>query len=175
MTNGGTDPPRTTEVRAAADHMLQLLDDVRTAEAAKREIPMGSSEFIELAARIARHARVVSRWADLQLQLAQTVEEQGTTISDVRPRPLERVLALWREAQIRLELAEPGSAAAERAVEDLERYRNEYQAGFAARRDRGQPDGAQPDGAQPDAGLREPWQRASAEREPGREAQRPDR
>jgi hypothetical protein len=134
---GGADPPRDDEIRAAADHMLELIDDVRAAEATKRTIPMGSPDFVQLAAKIAANARVVSRWADLQLQLAQSLTDEAgaTTIADIRPRPLERVLALWRESQIRLDLAEPGSPAAERAVEELERYRNEYQAGFALRRE----------------------------------------
>jgi hypothetical protein len=129
--------PRHDEIRAAADHMLELIDDVRTSEATKRSIPMGSREFVDLAAKIAANARVVSRWADLQLQLAQSMSNgaETATIADIRPRPLERVLALWREAQIRLDLAEPGSPAAERAVDELERYRNEYQSGFAVRRE----------------------------------------
>ena len=129
--------PRTGEIRAAADHMLELMDEVRQAEERKREVPLGSEAFVELAVRVATRARVVSRWADLQLQLAQSIPYgvEDVSISDLRPRPLERVLALWREAQIRLELAPPGSPAAEQAVDDIERLRNEYQAGFELRRD----------------------------------------
>ena len=129
--------PRRGEIRAAADHMLELMDDVRNAEEQKREVPLGSEAFVELAVRVAAQARVVSRWADLQQQLAQGIPHgiEDVSISDLRPRPLERVLALWREAQIRLELAPPGSPAAARAVEDIERFRNEYQAGFALRRE----------------------------------------
>ena len=139
-TNGheiGKGVPRRAEIRAAADHMLELMDEVRHAEERKREVPLGSEEFVELAVRVAMRARVVSRWADLQLQLAQSIPYgvEDVSISDLRPRPLERVLALWREAQIRLELAPPGSAAAAQAVEDIERLRNEYQAGFELRRE----------------------------------------
>ena len=117
--------------------MLELMDEVRQAEERKREVPLGSEAFVELAVRVAMRARVVSRWADLQLQLAQSIPlgVDDVSISDLRPRPLERVLALWREAQIRLELAPPGSPAATRAVEDIERLRNEYQAGFELRRE----------------------------------------
>ena len=130
-------PPRRAEIRAAADHMLELMDDVRASEERKRQVPLGSEAFVELALRVATNARVVSRWADLQLQLAQSIPfgVEDVRIADVRPRRLENVLALWREAQIRLDLAPPGSAAAARAVDDIERLRNEYQAGFELRRD----------------------------------------
>jgi hypothetical protein len=128
--------PRRGEIRAAADHMLELMDQLRQAEERKREVALGSEAFVELALRVAIRARVVSRWADLQLQLAQSIPYgvEDVSIADLRPRPLERVLALWREAQIRLELAPPGSPAATQAVEDIERLRNEYHAGFELRR-----------------------------------------
>lgn len=135
-------PPRRSEIRAAADHMLELIAEVRGAEERKREVPLGSEAFVELAVRVAMGARVVSRWADLQLQLAQGIPfgVEDVSISDVPPRPLERVLALWREAQIRLELAPPGSPAAAEAVDDIERLRNEYQTGFELRRGAGDAD-----------------------------------
>jgi hypothetical protein len=131
----GETGPRRGEIRAAADHMLRLMDDVRRSEEVKRTVPLGSDAFVELALRVANDARVVSRWADLQLQLAQSIPQgvEHATIADEEPRQLEQVLALWREAQIRLELAVPGSAAAAKAVEDIERLRNEYQAGFELR------------------------------------------
>ena len=133
----GEGVPRRGEIRAAADHMLELMDEVRLAEEQKREVPLGSEAFVELAVRVAMRARVVSRWADLQLQLAKDTPYgvEDVSIADLRPRPLERILALWREAQIRLELAPPGSPAAAQAVEDIERLRNEYQAGFKLRRE----------------------------------------
>jgi hypothetical protein len=117
--------------------MLELIDDVRSSEERKREVALGSAAFVELAVRVSARARVLSRWADLQMQLAQSIPSgtEEVAIADLRPRPLERVLALWREAQIRLELAPPGSPAAAQAVDDIERFRNEYQAGFALRRE----------------------------------------
>lgn len=51
----------------------------------------------------------------------------GSSI-DVEPRPLDRILANWREAQLRFELATPGSPEAEAATADIERLREEYQA-----------------------------------------------
>jgi hypothetical protein len=33
----------------------------------------------------------------------------GLKLIDVEPRPIDRILANWREAQLRLEIAAPGS------------------------------------------------------------------
>ncbi len=124
--------PRRAEVRAAADHMLELIDEVRRAEELKREVPLGSEAFVELALRVSTVARVASRWADVQLDLAQSIPYgvEDVSIASVSPLPFERVLAIWREAQIRLELAPPGSPDATHAVDDIERVRNQYPAGF---------------------------------------------
>ena len=46
---------------------------------------------------------------------------------DIEPQPMDHLLARWREAQIRLEIAKPGSLEATRAVSDIERPREEYQ------------------------------------------------
>src|ERR671912_975609 len=92
QTRGGG-VPRRAEIRAAADHMLQLMDDVRHSEETKRTVPLGSEAFVELALRVATNARVVSRWADLQLQLAQSIPfgREDVSIEDVRPMPLDRI------------------------------------------------------------------------------------
>jgi hypothetical protein len=47
---------------------------------------------------------------------------------DVEPRRLDRILANWREAQFRLEIAALGSPEAEAATREIERLREEYQA-----------------------------------------------
>ncbi len=49
---------------------------------------------------------------------------------DVQPRPLDVILSNWREAQLRLEIARPGSLEAQTASDDIERLREEYQSGF---------------------------------------------
>ena len=55
-------------------------------------------------------------------------------LTSFEPRPLDIVLSHWREAQLRLEVAPLGSAEAQRAATDIERLREEYQAGFVAQR-----------------------------------------
>jgi hypothetical protein len=98
---------------------------------------MGSQEFIQAARDAEALSRMAFRWAQMQHQMALEVHGGGqmpdVRLINVEPRPLDRVLAAWREAQLRLELAAPGSPESEAAVRDIERLREEYQAGHTAR------------------------------------------
>jgi hypothetical protein len=98
---------------------------------------VGSPRFIEAAENASELSRLTFRWAQMQLEMARSVQAQDGVAADVRlinvePRPLDRVLAHWREAQLRLEIAVPGSPESEAAVRDIERLRIEYQAGHEA-------------------------------------------
>lgn len=127
--------PDRGDLRATADQMLQILDELRAMEISKRSAPIGSPEFIELARSALNHGRLAFRWTDLQLRLAEEAaaraargeEPDDLRIDDVAPRPLDQILAHWREAQIRFEIAEPGSPDAAAAAADIERLREEYQ------------------------------------------------
>src|SRR3954470_4906337 len=127
--------PDQHEIRATSDHMLRMLDELRDVETRKREAPIGTPEFVGLAEEAENLSRLVFRWSGLQMQLASqsqaavrggTLEPEPTT--SIEPRPLDRVLALWREAQFRLETPRPGSAEAEAAANDIERLREEFHA-----------------------------------------------
>ena len=126
--------PNWQEFRATTDQMLEILDELRSLEHQKRAVPVGSPEFLNLAERAAEHGRLAFRWSQLQLQMAQETatraaegrQEPGIHLVDVQPRPMDRILALWREAQIRLEIAAPGSPEASAAASDIERLREEY-------------------------------------------------
>jgi hypothetical protein len=127
------------DLRATADQMLEILDELRAMEIKKRSAPIGSPEFIELARSALNHGRLAFRWTDLQLRLAEEAaarvargeEPKGVRIEDVASRPMDQILAQWREAQIRLEIAEPGSPAATAAASEIERLREEYQTSHA--------------------------------------------
>jgi len=127
--------PERGELRATADQMLEILDELRAMEVNKRSTPIGSAEFVELARAASRHGRLAFRWTDLQLQPAEEAAARvargeaapDIRISDVTPRPMDQILALWREAQIRLEIAQPGSPEASAAADEIERLRDEYQ------------------------------------------------
>ena len=131
------------EFRATTDHMLQLLDELRDVEAAKQQVALGSDEFVRLAGDAERLARLTFRWSQLQLSMAQVSALRvargelaaNIQLSKVDPRPLDVILANWRESQLRLEIASPGTPEATQAADDVERLREEYQAAFLARAD----------------------------------------
>jgi hypothetical protein len=61
-------------------------------------------------------------------------EQSSAPLSEVIPRPLDRILAVWREAQLRFEIARPGSPEAAAAADEVERLREEYHGADALRR-----------------------------------------
>jgi hypothetical protein len=126
---------RQGEFRASTDQMLAMIDELRRLERAKQSTAVGTAEFIDLAHATEELARRVFRWSAMQSQMAEasprdvaTGELSATPLIEVEPRPLDRILANWREAQLRFELARPGSAEAELAAADVERLREEYRA-----------------------------------------------
>ena len=140
--------PQRGEYRATTDQMLELIDALRAAEERKRNVPIGSPAFVEAAVEAEHLSRLAFRWAQLELQMATSAKERvaagqlpaDVSLVDVEPRKLDVILAHWREAQLRLEIATPGSPEAERAVVDIERLREEYQTSRIARSD-GKPQG----------------------------------
>ena len=129
------------DFRATTDQMLEMIDRLSGIERAKQAAEVGSPEFIEHAREAEHLSRMVFRWAGMQLQMAEASAgavqrgEMGPgRLIDVQPRPLDRILANWREAQLRFEIARPGSPESARASEEIERLREEYQAGFVPER-----------------------------------------
>ena len=137
--------PNRGEFRATTDQLLEMLDDLRTMELEKRSLEVGSPAFVAAAVRAADQGRLVFRWTQLQLEMAHDTAarlgrgEQAPNVHlvEVIPRPIDRILANWREAQLRLEIARPGSPEAAAAVDDIERFREEYQSVHAALVDSG--------------------------------------
>jgi hypothetical protein len=120
-------------LRAASDQMMSILGRLRDIEIAKRAELIGTEQFVELAREAEDLSRLVMRWAGLQLQLAvqtpQAVEGgqiEAQPIEAVDLRPLDRILAAWREAQMRFELAMPGSPDAARAADEVAQLRQEF-------------------------------------------------
>lgn len=114
--------------------MMSILDRLRAIEERKRGVPTGTDEFVALAREAEDLSRVVVRWSGLQLQLAEASptavlrgEMARMPLDEVEPQPLDRILASWREAQIRFEVALPGSPEAARAADDVARFRQEFQ------------------------------------------------
>jgi len=130
------------EAHALADQMLEWISAMEDAESAKHELPLGSPEFVAKAVEVERISRLAFRWAQMQLQVAQHAAERrdrgeltgNEPLTNFPPRPLDVILTHWREAQLRLEIAPLGSAEAQQAAADIERLREEYQAGFVPER-----------------------------------------
>jgi hypothetical protein len=123
------------EARAMTDQMLGLVERLAAGEAAKRTMVLGTREFADKASEVEGLARLAFRWSQLQLQVAERAQRGGVApdavpLDEVEPRPLDIVLSNWREAQLRLEIAHPGSDEARAAANDVERLREEYQATF---------------------------------------------
>jgi hypothetical protein len=119
-----------SELRATSDSMLSMLDRVRELESRKRALAPGTEAFAQLAWEVAELARVVLRWSELQLRQAnESLSEPPTppvALVDVAPRRLDVVLAEWRQAEMRLSQASPGTEEAEAAARDVSRLRDEY-------------------------------------------------
>jgi hypothetical protein len=140
MTNDGETP---AETRSVSDQLLEIMDRLRSVEERKRRAPLGSDEFVALAEEAETQGRLVFRWTGVQLEMARHAASRlargelqpEVRLVDVEPRPLTRILAAWREAQIRFEMAKPGTPEATEALEAIERLREEYRAVAAAKLD----------------------------------------
>jgi hypothetical protein len=132
--------PNRGEFRATTDQLLEIIDELRTLEKTKQATALGSPEFVDLAVKAADQARLTFRWCQMQLEMAHEAaarlqsgqETPNVHLIKVVPRPIDRILATWREAQFRLEIARPGSSEAMSAADDIERLREEYQVAHEA-------------------------------------------
>jgi hypothetical protein len=120
-----------SELRATSDSMLQMLDHIRDLESRKRQEVVGTETFSRLAWEVNEAARMVQRWAELQLRQANEAraddgDSAAVPLVEVPARRLDVVLAEWRQAEIVLSQALPGSPEADRAAEDVARLRYEY-------------------------------------------------
>lgn len=123
------DVPFEEDARASSDRMLSLVDRLRGLEQEKRQHPIGSEPFVALAAEAEQLSRLIFRWSQMQGALAEESPRRtdgAHAISDVAPRPIHRLLADWREAELRLLGAVPGSPEAQAATDQIEALREEY-------------------------------------------------
>ena len=110
--------------------MLEMLERLKTAEQVKRGHLPGTREFADLAFEVLELSRMVTRWAEHQLQQANErlaeVPPASVPLSETAKRRLDEVLAEWRQAEMTQSLALPGSPEADQAAEDVVRLRREY-------------------------------------------------
>jgi hypothetical protein len=132
-------------LRATSDALLRDLDVLVTIEEQKRSLEPGDPLLVELASRVEEIARRVLHGTTRQHELTRAVDAQvraGAPDAPAAPieeiaRPIQAVLADWRDAERRAVAAEPGSAEALEANALVDRLRDEYRrAHEAALRDR---------------------------------------
>lgn len=114
-------------IRATSDSLLDDLETLRALEEEKRDVPLNTPRFHELAAKIEEISRAVLSRTERQRVLGQELTRTPATINDT-PREISAILAEWRDAERRLADAEPGSPAEEQARADVDRLRSEYRA-----------------------------------------------
>jgi hypothetical protein len=126
-------------LRQTSDTLLRDLDVLVTLEEEKRSLEPGDNRLVELAGRIEEIAQRILSGSVRQHQLTQTVNAQVEAGSagaphasiDETPRPIQAVLADWRDAERRAAAAEPGSAEAAEADAIVSSLRDEYRRAHA--------------------------------------------
>ncbi len=121
-------------LRETSDALLRDLDVLVTIEEEKRSLEPGDPRLVQLAERIEEIARRILGTTERQHDLTRVVNAQVDAGSpgapentiEKTPRPVQAVLAEWREAERRIVAAEPGSADAAEAAALVANLRAEY-------------------------------------------------
>jgi hypothetical protein len=121
-------------LRETSDALLRDLDVLVTIEEEKRSLEPGDPRLVELAARIeeiaARILAATTRQHDLTREINHQVDAGSPDAPDASidetVRPIQAILADWRDAERRAIAAEPGSAEAAEANALVDRLREEY-------------------------------------------------
>jgi gamma-glutamyl:cysteine ligase YbdK (ATP-grasp superfamily) len=131
-------------LRDTSDQLVRDLEALSTLEEEKRQLSPDDDRFVDLAARIESIAMRVLVASGRQRELTEQIHRAAdkgvpgapTESIEDTVRPISAILSDWRDAERRLESAEPDSAE-QREVEVLvEQLREEYrQAHEAARRE----------------------------------------
>ncbi|HEX3428055.1 MAG TPA: hypothetical protein VHS36_04550 [Candidatus Limnocylindrales bacterium] len=129
-------------LRETSDALLRDLDVLSTIEEQKRVLEPGDPQLVELATRIEEIAQRVLVGSVRQRRLTEVVNTEvrrgspgapDASIADT-PRPIQAILADWRQAERRLAVATPGSAEALEAEALVNGLREEYRQAHEAAR-----------------------------------------
>ena len=129
-------------LRETSDALLRDLDVLSTIEEEKRTLEPGDPRLVQLAGRIEEIAQRVLVGSVRQRQLTEVVIAQVEAASpdapdapiEQTPRPIQAILAEWRDAERRAAAAAPGSAEAAEAEALVGRLRDEYRRAHDAAR-----------------------------------------
>jgi hypothetical protein len=129
-------------LRETSDALLRDLDVLSTIEEEKRTLEPGDPRLVQLAGRIEEIAQRVLVGSVRQRQLTEVVIAQVEAASpdapdapiEQTPRPIQAILAEWRDAERRAAAAAPGSAEASEAEALVGRLLDEYRRAHEAAR-----------------------------------------
>jgi hypothetical protein len=132
------------ELRRRSDQILETIAKLANLEVDKREAQPGTGAFVDTARSVRELAQALLDLAGDEQRLAQRLQGLRHAAHGAVPersiahvpgaRPIQVVLAEWREAERRLIQAEAGSDAERDAEADAERLREEYQRAAAGTR-----------------------------------------
>lgn len=133
-------PDAGAALREASDALLRDLEALSVLEDEKRQIAPGDPRLVDLAGQIEQIATRVLVASGRQRVLTERIHgaaEAGSPSApdasiDDTPRPIAAILSDWRDAERRLEAAEPGTAEAREAEILVERLRDEYRTAHEA-------------------------------------------
>ena len=129
-------------LRETSDELLRDLEALSVLEEDKRQVSPGDPRLVDLAAQIESIAARVLVTSGRQRELTEEIQEAAETgsppasnppIDDVL-RPIAAILSDWRDAERRLEAADPGTAEAREAEVLVEMLRDEYRVAHEAAR-----------------------------------------
>jgi hypothetical protein len=134
-----------TGLRVASDRILTTLEQLDSLESEKRRLKPDSERFQLLSREIERLAAEIFAQSHAEQALGEQAQaaaaRSGTDLpsidDSIAARDLSAILAEWRDAERRLQLAAPDSAEHSIASGDIRRLREEYQRAYSAsQRDR---------------------------------------
>ena len=132
-------------LRATADALLADLEALEELERQKRGLQPDDPQLVDHARKVETIARRLLGQSVRQRELTSVANDMASAghpdapqqTIDATPREIHQILVDWRDAERRARDAEPGSAEAQAANADVERFRDEYRAAHdSARRKR---------------------------------------
>ncbi len=129
-------------LRETSDELLRDLEALSILEEEKRQIPPGDPRIVDLATQIESIAERVLKASGRQRELTEKIQDAAETgvgtvpdeSIDDTPRSISAILGEWREAERRLEAAEPGTAEAREAEILVDHLREDYRRAHEAAR-----------------------------------------
>src|SRR5947209_2994659 len=133
------------ELRQTSDSLLRALERMNDMESEKRQLPVGSQRFVELAEKIEDLAVEVLRRSEREASLAEGTQQRrragggvGRPIETAPPgsREMSIFLQQWRDAERALAAADPATPESSAAASNVRRLREEYRMAYEAKEHR---------------------------------------